>query len=106
MVLDPYPSFKCIEEGKGFCESVFRIRDILVRIRMRIRIRTFDYPLTDPAPDPALFVSDLQDASKKFFFFSKFLCLFLFEGMRMRNESFRILNNVNTITKKSKEISR
>jgi hypothetical protein len=36
-------------------------------------------PLTnDPALDPALFVSDLQDA-KKNSFFSKFLCLFLFE---------------------------
>jgi hypothetical protein len=29
----------------------------------------------DPAPDPALFVSDLQDASKK-----KVLFVFLFEG--------------------------
>jgi hypothetical protein len=32
-----------------------------------------DADLEDPAPDPALFVSDLQDA--------KFLCLFLFEGI-------------------------
>ena len=34
----------------------------------------------DPAPDPALFVSDLQDANKNIFFSSEFLCLFLFEG--------------------------
>jgi hypothetical protein len=31
------------------------------------------------ALDPALFVGDLQDASKKIFFTS-FFCLFLFEG--------------------------
>ncbi len=30
--------------------------------------------LTDPAPNPALFVSDLQDANKKYFFLS--FCLF------------------------------
>jgi hypothetical protein len=29
--------------------------------------------------DPAIFVIDLQDANKKIFF-SKFFCLFLFEG--------------------------
>ncbi len=29
--------------------------------------------LTDPAPDPALFVSDLQDANKKYYFFQSFL---------------------------------
>ncbi len=33
--------------------------------------------LTDLAPDPALFISDLQDAIKKF---SKFFCLLLFQG--------------------------
>jgi len=41
------------------------------------------YPALDPAPDPALdpalFISYLQDANKKFFLFSKFLFLFLFE---------------------------
>jgi hypothetical protein len=31
-------------------------------------------PTSVPYPDPALFVSDLQDANKKFF------CLLLFEG--------------------------
>jgi hypothetical protein len=36
-------------------------------------------PDTAPAPDPALFVNDLQDASKKLFFLH-ILCLFLFEG--------------------------
>ncbi len=35
--------------------------------------------LMDPDPDPALFVSDLQDINK-FFFSSKFFCLLLFEG--------------------------
>jgi hypothetical protein len=33
----------------------------------------------DPAPDPALFVSDLQDANKKYFF-SKYFCRLLIEG--------------------------
>jgi hypothetical protein len=32
-------------------------------------------PALDPEPDPALFVSDLQDADKNFF-----LCLLLFAG--------------------------
>jgi len=36
-------------------------------------------PDTGPAPDPALFVSDLKDANQRKFF-SKFLCLSLFEG--------------------------
>ncbi len=45
---------------------MFLIRDILVRIRMRIRI----------LQDPALFVSDLQEIM----FSNLFLCLFLFEG--------------------------
>jgi|LakMenEpi03Aug12_release.lakeMendotaPanAssembly.Ray.scaffolds.fasta_scaffold2287309_1 hypothetical protein len=41
------------------------IRDILVRIR----IRTTDKdPDPDPASDPALYISDLQDANKKLFF--------------------------------------
>jgi hypothetical protein len=43
---------------------VFRIRD------MRMRIRTFLFSS----------VTFKQDANKKYFFFSKFLCLFLFEG--------------------------
>jgi hypothetical protein len=39
---------------------LFRIRDILVRIG------SADLCLTDPAPDPAIFVSDLQDANKSY----------------------------------------
>jgi hypothetical protein len=31
-------------------------------------------------PDPAIFVIDLQDANKKFFFFLEVFMLFLFEG--------------------------
>jgi hypothetical protein len=31
-------------------------------------------------PDPAIFVIDLQDASKKLIFLNKFFCLLLFEG--------------------------
>ncbi len=42
---------------------VFRIHDILVWIRIRIR---GSMPLTmDPDPYPAIFVTDLQDANKK-----------------------------------------
>ncbi len=37
-------------------------------------------PALDQDVDPALFVSDLQDTKKKYYFFSTFLCLFLFEG--------------------------
>jgi hypothetical protein len=31
-------------------------------------------------PDPAIFVIDLQDASKKLIFLTQFFCLLLFEG--------------------------
>jgi hypothetical protein len=48
---------------------VFRIRDILVPIRTRGSV-----PLTK---DPALFISDLQDANQKNLF-SKFFCLLLY----------------------------
>jgi hypothetical protein len=54
--------YKNLDLNFPFSESVFRIRDMLVRTRIR----------------PALFVSDLQDANK-IFFFLKFLPLFLFE---------------------------
>jgi hypothetical protein len=40
---------------------------------IRIRIRILD-------PDPAIFVIDLQDASKKLIFKYNFFCLFLFEA--------------------------
>ncbi len=36
--------------------------------------------LADPAPDPAFFVSEWQDANKKSVLFSKFFCFLLFEG--------------------------
>ncbi len=62
--------------------AVLWIRDILIWIRVRGSL-----PLTygsesgsgDPAPDPALFVSDLQDANLKIFF-SNFFGLLRFEG--------------------------
>jgi hypothetical protein len=34
----------------------------------------------DSDPDPAIFVIDLQDASKKLIFLHNFFCLLLFEG--------------------------
>jgi hypothetical protein len=37
-------------------------------------------PDSDPDPDPAIFVIDLQDASKKLIFEHNFFCLLLFEG--------------------------
>jgi len=52
---------------------VFRIRDILVRNR------THTSKEWGSDPDPALFVSDLQDANKKLIF-SNFLSLLLPEG--------------------------
>jgi hypothetical protein len=57
---------------------VFRIRDSLVRIRIRGSVPGTYQGLTDPNPgpdpQPALFVSDLQDTNKKQFFL-KFFCL-------------------------------
>jgi hypothetical protein len=32
-------------------------------------------------PDPAIFISDLQDANKKLIFVEKFFCILLFEGI-------------------------
>ncbi len=46
---------------------VLWILDILVRIRIQIR-RSYHWltdPVPDPAPNPALFVRDLQDVNKK-----------------------------------------
>jgi hypothetical protein len=34
----------------------------------------------DPDPDPAIFVIDLQDASKKLIVYQNFFCLLLFEA--------------------------
>ena len=64
-------------------EPVFRIHDILVWIRIRGSM-----PLANGSwswirildPDPAIFVIDLQDISKKLNFLHNFFCLLLFEG--------------------------
>jgi hypothetical protein len=37
-------------------------------------------PGPDSDPDPAIFVTDLQDANKKLNFLNQFFCLLLFEG--------------------------
>jgi hypothetical protein len=37
-------------------------------------------PDPDSDPEPAIFVTDLQDANKKIIFIKKFACLLLFEG--------------------------
>jgi hypothetical protein len=54
---------------------VLRIRDILVSIRIQILASE----IIDPAPDPANFVIDLQDANKKLIFpnFSAYYGTFL-----------------------------
>ncbi len=57
------------------CQSVLRIRDILVRIRIRGDPYLWRTPDPDPdtAPDPAIFASDLQGHDKmstKNYFFS------------------------------------
>jgi hypothetical protein len=47
-----------LSKRSNLAETVLRIRDILVRIRIRAFV-----PLitdSDPDPDPAIFVSDLQ----------------------------------------------
>ncbi len=63
--------------------TVFRIRDILVRIRMRT---LGSVPLTDPDadPDPALFGSDLQDANKNKFFAHSFLNVYLHDSLKIK----------------------
>ncbi len=66
-------------------KAVLRIHDILGWIR--VRIRGF-IPLTNGSgswiqildPDPAIFVIDLQDASKKLIFLTQFFCILLFEA--------------------------
>jgi hypothetical protein len=50
-----------IEIRRTIFISVFRIRDILVRIRILGSVPTL---LTYPDPDPAVFVSDPQNANK------------------------------------------
>ncbi len=45
--------------------AVLRIRDILVWIRIRIRGSMLLTEDPHPDPDPAIFVTDLQDANKK-----------------------------------------
>ncbi len=45
------------------------------------RIRASDVVDPDPDPDPAIFIIDLQDASKKQIFYTNFFCLLLFEGI-------------------------
>ncbi len=68
-------------------DPVLRIHVILGWIRIRIRGAM---PLTNGSgsgswirildPDPAIFVIDLQDASKKLIFQHNFVCLLLFEA--------------------------
>ncbi len=79
------PSCQSNEKLFPYLQAVLRIRDICVRIR--IRIRTSDYGIwirirlrrMYPALDPAIFVRDLQDGNKKLFFFL-FFCLLPFEA--------------------------
>jgi hypothetical protein len=40
----------------------------------------YEYVSADPAPNPAIFVTDLQDVNKKIFIFSTFFCLLVFEA--------------------------
>jgi hypothetical protein len=68
----------CVLDPDATVTFMFRIRDMLVRIRVRIRILDPYLRLTDPAPDRSLFVGDVQFANR--IIFSKFLCLFLYEG--------------------------
>ncbi len=44
-------------------EAVFNIRDILVRIQIADPYLLLTDPYPTPDPDPAIFVSDLQDGS-------------------------------------------
>ncbi len=68
---------------------MFRILDILVQIRKRIRIRLAVLWLTDPdadpAPDPALFFSDLQDGNNKYLFFYQVLKVHLHHSSKIKS---------------------
>jgi hypothetical protein len=59
---------------------VLRIRDILVRIRIRTYGQRIRYLTQDLAPDPGIFFSD-QDDNK--IFFSKIFCSLLFEATKL-----------------------
>ncbi len=48
-----------------YMSSVLLMIDILVWIRIGMRIRRSILWLMDPDPDPAIYVIDLQDANKK-----------------------------------------
>jgi hypothetical protein len=56
-------------------DGLIWIVDIMVWIWGSVSL-TYRYH-TNPVPDPTLFVSGFQDASKKELFFSKFCCLLL-----------------------------
>jgi hypothetical protein len=61
--------------------AVFWIHDIFLWIWIWTRgsmLLTND-PNSDPDPDPAIFVTDLQDANKKLICLKKFFCFLLFE---------------------------
>jgi hypothetical protein len=50
--------------------AMFRIRDILKRIRILGPVHW----VTDPAPDPGIFISGFRDANKKYLFLTKLFC--------------------------------
>jgi hypothetical protein len=65
---------------------VLRIHEILVRIRIGdLYLRLMD-PNPDSDPDPAIFVSDLQDVNKKVFFSYYFLKVHLHHFSKMMIE--------------------
>ncbi len=68
-----------------FFVTVIRIGDILEKIQI---LGPYLWLMYQDA-DPAIFVRDLQDANKNFYFIYKILCLFLFEGT-FNDYSFKI----------------
>ena len=78
VVIDPDPGETCelFFKHLGQRTQVFRIHDILVRIRLQIlgSVQLF----ADPAPDTALFVSDFQDSNKNNQDFFQFFLLITF----------------------------
>jgi hypothetical protein len=59
--------FKYISSPECTWNAVLRIREILVRIRIRRSVPLTTDPDSNPTPDsdPDIFVSDLQDGNKK-----------------------------------------
>ncbi len=90
------PGLNATPEGKKPLSAVFRIHDILIRIK----ILRFIHWITDPDPD--LFFSGFPDANKKYVFFLLLTGLYLLVGSTFTvhvHQSSMITNHTEVIEK-------